>query len=366
MPLIAIDASSANKPEKTGVEWYAYRLIEAMKKIPLLDGERVVLWARMPLEGALGTLPAGWSSKVLGWPLKKGWMQGRVTMEVGLTKPDVLFVPSQGLPRLLPKATVTTIHDLGFLRVPDAYDPQVLSKLERTTADAAARATALLTVSDFSRQEISAAYQVPAERIVVTPLAGTWDADVVSDGVSRPYFLFVGRLEKKKNVAGLVRAFDAFKRTRGAMDPFELVLAGAPGYGFDEIEAFVRASPYKNAIRLVGYAETSDLKTLMSEATAFCFPSLYEGFGIPLVDAFASGTPVIAADIPSLREVAGDAALFVPPADVEGWASAMRRVADEPALREELTAKGSARASRFSWDETARLTWEAIRNVLQS
>jgi glycosyltransferase involved in cell wall biosynthesis len=362
---LAIDASSANKSGKTGVEWYAFRLIEAMKKHPLREGERVVLWSPTALERELGVLPRGWSSVVLAWPLKRGWMQGRVSLEVLRTKPDALFVPGQGLPRALPKRTVTTVHDLGFLRVPDAYEPRTKDALTRVTADAVRRATKLVTVSAFSRDEIAKLYRVPSATVAVTPLAGTWEPE--PSGASRkPFFLFVGRLEKKKNVAMLVRAFDAFKRGRGAGDPYELVLAGAPGYGFDEIDAFIQLSPHKGSIRVVGYQNDAALKALMGEATAFCFPSLYEGFGIPLVDAMGSGTPIIASDIPPLREVAGDAALFAPPADVEAWVGAMRRIAEESSLRDGLSQKGVEGAKRFSWDDTARLTWDAIRNVLQS
>jgi len=340
-------------------------LIEAMKKHPLREGERVVLWSPTKLDGELAVLPEGWSSEVLAWPLKKGWMQGRVSFEVLRAKPDALFVPGQGLPRLLPERTVTTVHDLGFLRVPEAYEPRLKDTLKRVTSDAVRRATKLITVSAFSRDEIAQLYRVPSATIAVTPLAGTWEQEV-SSAPRKPFFLFVGRLEKKKNVAMLVRAFDAFKRGRGAGDPYELILVGAPGYGFQEIDAFIQLSPHKASIRVVGYAETDELKRLMGEATAFCFPSLYEGFGIPLVDAMGSGAPVIASDIPPHREVCADAAVFASPMDVEGWVEAMRRMADEGSLRTDLTRKGTERAKKYSWDETSRLTWEAIRNVLQS
>lgn len=371
MPLVAVDASSANKPVKTGVEWYAYRLIEAMKTHPLREGERVVLWSPTPLTGELAALPDGWESKVLAWPPGRGWMAARVSWECLAARPDLLFVPSQGLPLLCPRRTVTTVHDVGALFAGDLYAPEAARRLRRVTADQARRADLLLTPSSFTRDEVIATYGTEPSRVVSTPLAPavtSYPSPGSGEGMGEvramPFFLSVGRVERKKGTADLVHAFTAFKAARPADDPFELLLVGPPGYGHEDADAAIASSPARGQVRRLGYADSAEVARLLASATAFAFPSRYEGFGMPLLEAMRSGTPVIASDIPPHREVAGEAALLVPSGDVGALAAALGRVADDGALRARLVEAGQARAAAFSWEETARLTWEALRRVL--
>src|SRR3989344_4727656 len=288
-------------------------------------------------------------------------MSIRVSLEMMLQRPDLLFVPSQGLPIVSARKTVTTVHDVGFRRVPEAYSDEARQTLGRVTRDAVTRADLLLTVSAFSNREIVEMYGVDASRIVVTPLASVMSRRSLP---RKPFFLFVGRLERKKGVADLVRAFTAFKASRPADDPFELVLAGPRGYGYEEIKSEIRNSKYEKDVREIGYVPEHDVARLMGEAAAFVFPSRYEGFGMPLLEAMACSTPVIASDIPVFREVAGESALFVPVGDVQALAAALTRMADDRATRESFAHSGRERVKTFSWDETARLTWESIRNVL--
>ena len=373
----AIDASSANKERKTGVEWYAFHLIEAMKHHTLSKEECVILLSPTPLQGALSKLPSQWESRVLSWPFARGWMKGRVSLEIGKHPPHVLFVPAQGLPIMLPlrahrpSFVITTVHDIGFLRRPDVYDPATRRRLRSVTKRACRLSSHLLTVSDFTKREVMDAYHVPEDHITVTPLATDTQMSIPSEEekmsvlqtyrLSPHFFFSVGRLEAKKNLLTLVRAFEQFKERRGQGDPFELVLAGFPGYRAQEIETFAKASPFQSSIRFLGYVEEAHVSTLMSQATAYMTPSWYEGFGIPNLEAASCGTPVIASDISAHREVMGETALFVPPADVEAWARAMERVVDDVALRSSLAQKGMERAKQFSWDKTAQKTWEVLR-----
>jgi len=381
MFFFAIDASSANKPERTGVEWYAFHLIQQLKKHALAADEQVILYSPTPLSAPLSDLPPQWQSRVLDWRLPAGWMQGRVAWELFRRPPNVFFVPSQGLPIVFPHdakthhATATTLHDIGFRRIPGAYSASMRRELESLTRRAVKRATKILTVSAFSKQELMDAYRLPEDRIVVTPLAAdpafyhpgleAADAGILEKHrLGKQFFLYVGRLEQKKNSAILIRAFDEFKQRRGVGDPFELVLAGPHGYGFEEIKALYDASPFKNQIRNLGYIPTDEVAALMRAARAFLFPSWYEGFGIPLLEAMACGTPVIASDIPAHREVAADAAQFVPPGDVEAWVSMLEKTAFQAADREAMKQKGFARAAMFTWEKTANATWEALRGMV--
>ncbi|MEK7615208.1 MAG: glycosyltransferase family 1 protein [Patescibacteria group bacterium] len=369
----AIDASSANKQKRTGVENYAFHLIEALKLQPLQDGEQVVLFSPTPLEGTLASLPSGWQSYVLAWPFKKAWMQGRVTWELFRRPADVLFVPAQGLPHF-GRRLVTTIHDVAYARTPHLYEPSTRKRIASTTKRSIKKAVHLLTVSQFTKQELMSLSHVPGEKITVTPLAADTqiyhrlDAQVVekvlqTHRLSRHFFLSVGRLEKKKNTVMLIRAFELFKQNRGIGDPFELVLIGEPGFGFEEIKAYITNSSARESIRVLGYLPDADVAALMNIATAFLFPSWYEGFGIPTLEAMSCGTAVFASDIPAHHEVAADAALFISP-EPEAWAKQMSRIAEDPGIRDALVAKGTARAAQFSWEQTAKSTWEVLRSLV--
>ncbi len=372
----AIDAQSANKERRTGVEEYAFQLIQAMKREPLREGERVFLYSPTVLSGALADLPSGWESHVLGWKLKRGWMQGRVSWELLRRPPRVLFVPSQGLPRFFSGVpVVTTVHDVAFRRVGKLYNPSVRRRIASVTKRSISHATKLFTVSEFTKRELREGYHVREDRLFVTPLAADTqiyrrldrnviDAVLRSHRLGHTFFLFVGRLERKKNVAMLIRAFELFKQNRGVGDPFELVLVGESGYGYSEIKTLIEHSPQKELIRETGYLSDHDVAALMNVATAFCFPSFYEGFGIPNVEAMACGAPLLISDIPVHHEVAGEAALYAPSQEPEAWAKHMERLVSDHQLREQLIEKGTVRASQFSWQDTAKRTWEILRSLV--
>lgn len=369
----AIDASSANKAKRTGVEMYAFQLIQNMKKHALESNERVVLYSPTKLEGALAELPEGWESRVLHWSFPFGWMQGRVSWELFRRSPNVLFVPSQGIPR--GGKILTTIHDIGFRRVPLLYDAKSRKRLERVTKRSIRKAAHLITVSEFSKSEIVSMYHTSPDRISVTPLAADSsmykrlsreeiESVLQQHRLGKHFFLYVGRLDQKKNVETIIRAFDQFKADRGVGDPFELVLVGEPGFGFASMKNWIDHSPAKDQIHTLGYLEDADVAALMNAATAFLFPSWYEGFGIPNVEAMLAGTPLIVSDIPVHREVIGDAALFVAPSEPELWVRAMKQIAEDSLLRDQLVQKGSARAALYDWKKTALETWEVLRRLV--
>ncbi|MBI5731866.1 MAG: glycosyltransferase family 4 protein [Candidatus Magasanikbacteria bacterium] len=189
--------------------------------------------------------------------------------------------------------------------------------------------------------------------------------------LSQPYFLSLGRLEEKKNTAGLVLAFNLFKSRlkanggggKGNGKEFSLVLLGKPGYGFERVRETIAKSEFKKDIFLPGWAAQADVPYLMAGATAFIFPSFYEGFGIPVLEAMASGVPVICSGVSSLPEVAGGAALLVNPYKPEEIAEAMRIIISEISLRGALIAKGLERVKNFDWQKTARGVWEEVRGL---
>jgi len=357
MKIFAIDSSSAQKQTRSGVEWYAYHLIEAIQRQPLGEDERLVLFSRDTLK----------------WPLPIGWMKGRVSWEMLRRRPSVLLVPSQGLP-LLGNVT-TVVHDIGFRRVPGMYEPADRRRQQAEIRRALRRAKMLFTVSEFTKRELVESFGVDERRLIVAPNAvnatvyQTLDESTVAPvrqkhRVGHHYFLYVGRMDAKKNVKTIVRAFELFKASRGLGDPFELLLVGSPGFRFWEIKAYVDRSPAKTSIKYFGYLPEHEVAALMNGATAFLFPSWYEGFGVPPLEAAACGAPLIVSDIGAHREVLGEAALFVAPGEPEAWGKALARIVIEQRLAGELRAKGFGQAAAYSWDKTAAIVLQALRNMV--
>jgi glycosyltransferase involved in cell wall biosynthesis len=293
---------------------------------------------------------------LLGWP----------PLPAALASCDLVHAtnPSAVPPARPAQRLVVTVHDLAFEHFPEAF-PGRWRWLYRAGVRAAAhRADAILVPSTATATDLAARSDVDPSRVVVTPLApsthvGTIDpAETLEQlGVRRPYALFVGTLEPRKNVARLIRAF-----RRVAPDlPHTLVLAGPPGWKVQGIVAEM-ADP-AGRIAHTGVVSPEQLDALYRAADAFCYPSLYEGFGLPVLEAMQRGTPVVASTTPALAEVAGDAALLVDPTHEEAIAEALRRLLTDRALADDLRRKGRERAAEFSWDRTARATLEAYRSL---
>ncbi len=372
MKTFGIDVSPAGRSQKTGTEWYTARLVEAMQKQVKIDEKLLLYSPFLPSAPLLFKEGSGVvENHVLRWLFKRLWTQGRLAFEMLRRPPDVLFVPSHVVPWIHPKKTVTTIHDIGFKRRPDLYEPKARRYLDATTKFAIKQCVKLLTPSVFTKQELIDVYHVDPERIVVTPLApantGTTPGDVSETlrkhQLSASYFLTVSRMESKKNIATLIRGFEIFKERRGVGDPFQLVLVGKPGFGYSAIKTLIDRSPVKHAIRELGWIHNEDVASLMSGAFAYVYPSWYEGLGISALEALAAGVPVIASDIPALHEAAGDAALYFNPADPRALANHMTRLVEEGTTRERLIMNARAHITEFSWDKTAALTWEVLRSL---
>ena len=367
--LIGIDASRANKSKKTGVEWYSWHVIQNLKELTKGSEHSWVLYSNEALKNSLEKLPKNWYEIRAHWPVKKGWTQVRLSYELWRRPSDVFFIPAHVLPRIAPKKTVVTVHDVGFRRLPQLYKSRDRRFHEWSTKDIAKRAERVITVSEFSGREISELYGIDPSKIAITPngidhdrYRPISDPEEIEERLTRyripkPYFLAIGRLEAKKNTANLIKAFTLFKARRGVGDPTKLVLIGNPGFGFEEIKKAIADSNVKQDILQLGYIPEADKPAIINGAQAFIHPSWYEGFGIPPVEAMACGCPVLSSDAASLPEVLGkDAALFFPPGELEGMVQAMTRIQDETGLAQKLRVAGITRASRYTWKNTAELT----------
>ncbi len=372
--IIGIDANALTRKHYTGTERYLHALLLNMQREPLRDGERVVLYTSAPAE-SIEPLPQGWSWKTVRWPLPKGWTHGGLSWELLRRPPDVFFTPVHEVPLLHRRAKiVNTIHDIAFAIEPKTYSTLARLRQQWAVKRAIKQADHLITVSQTTRQDLHRLYKVPLEKMTTTLLAiDQKDFVTICDDRHKrslddlrlykdKYFLTIGRIEEKKNIGLLLEAFFEFKKRRGIGDPTQLVLAGKPGDGMERFEKQIARSSFGKDVRLLGYISDEQKTALLQGALAYVFPSRYEGFGIPALEAFASGCPLLASDIPALREVAGEAALFAQTDQVNGWAREMERVALDAALRNNLIVAGRERVNAFSWSKTATKTWEVLRS----
>lgn len=264
---------------------------------------------------------------------------------------------------------VMTIYDLSFLRYP-AYVTAVVRTYGRRVRQCLSWTDLVVTISESSKRDIVEYMGVSPERIWVTPLASRYaeDTQAVNRAVKavdlgdRPVVLFVSTLEPRKNVVRLIQAFEQLK-TKRRID-HQLVLVGQRGWQFEPIFEAIAASPWRHHIRHLNYLSDAEVAYCYQNADVFAYPSLYEGFGLPVLEAMTLGCPVVAANTSSLPEVAGDAALLVDPTNVEELAEALGRVIGDRTLRQTMIDRGYQQSAQFSWTRTAKSTLAAYRSLL--
>lgn len=360
---IGIHADPAGHQIPGGVGIYVRRLVEALLSSDDGNDYRLLV-AQQLREFALG--PGSAPVVAAGFPLKflyAGWNWLNLPhVKVGL---DLVHATGLVIPAARGAGLVATIHDLAVEEMPEVV-PRFWRQLYRRGLRLVLRdARIICTVTEAVKRRLVDAYGVDSNRIVVTPEAPAMlPAHPRSRGVIQrlglegPFILNVGTLEPRKNQAMLVRAFASVK---DKLPQWRLVIAGSAGWGSSEVLEQIRNSKVEDRVVVTGAMEDAGLAALYGKASLFAFPSLYEGFGLPLIEALAFGLPAVASTDPALKEVGGGAAIYVPASDDEAWAQALVQTATDEALRERLIQAGPLRASGFSWDKTAEATREAYQ-----
>jgi glycosyltransferase involved in cell wall biosynthesis len=262
---------------------------------------------------------------------------------------------NQRLPKLAMRRAVATFHDL-FVMTGEYSTPEFRSRFTAQARDAAARADAIIAVSEFTRRQVVDLLGYPADRVFVVH-HGTRELRF-PDAPREKVVLSVGAIQARKNTARLVEAFESLD------GDWRLVLAGSWGFGAEEIGRRIEASKARERIAVLGYVTTEELAAWYARAAIFAFPSLDEGFGMPLLEAMAAGTAVVTSNCSALPEVAGDAAVLVNPRDTEELAEALRELARNEGLRTGLGVKGRERAALFTWEKAVEATWEVYGRVI--
>ncbi len=362
--IIGIDASRAATGQRTGTEGYALHLIRALIPLAAERGHTLRLYFNeAPAPDLFPAAPHVVSTVI---PLRRMWTHARLGHELRSRPPDVFFTPAHVIPAGIRCPAVATVHDLGYERLPEAHPRRQLAYLRWSTRHNARVARRVIADSQATADDLTALYAtVPAKIAVVYPGADP-DLRRVDDpaaiavvmakyGIDSPYLLYLGTLQPRKN---LVRLVEAFALSGLHKDGYALILAGRAGWLAAPLLAAVRALPpaVQAHVVLPGYVEEADKAALLSGAAALVFPSLYEGFGFPVLEAMACGVPVLCANTSSLPEVAGDAALRVDPLDTAALAEGLQRLTADDPLRDDLIARGYANLARFRWPETAATT----------
>jgi len=374
---IAIDAHSVGT-KLGGNESYAINLIEALAQIDssndytiyvTTDEARTRFHNRWPNFKVRSTLP---HTPLIRIPLT-------LSAELRKNPVDLLHVQFTA-PPFCPCPVVVSIHDLSFEHLPQTFNRRSRTQLRLTVRHSAKRAARIISLSEHTRRDIIETYGITPERIHAIPLAAPSHFAPVADnrelqrvrhnyGIHGDYILSVGSIQPRKNLARLVRAYArvraSLRGNNSAITLPKLVLVGKCAWLYDETLRALDETGVRDDVVLTGYVPQADLPALYSGALCFVYPSYFEGFGLPPLEAMKCGAAVIVGNKTSLPEVVGDAALTVDPFDVDAIASAMKQLIDDPALRETLSVKGQIRATAFDWRETARKTLKVYEEVAQ-
>lgn len=363
---IGIDASRYADSEATGVEWYSYHIINSL--IDEFSGRKsheLVLYSRNKVK------IKGVKNKVL--PAKRLWTLWTLSGEMRHNPPDALFVPSHVLPLHLPKKSVIMIHDVAFKNLRKSYSFFQYHYLNWATKFAVKNATKIIVPSEATADDLMKFFKCPKEKIEVVyhgftaPKVSDKEIDKVMKNSEifkyfeitkdSPYILFVGRLESKKNLVRLVEAFDNFRESH---PEYRLILAGKRGVGFERLLRAINRLRMANSVIMPGYVTEEEKAALYKYCKVFAFPSLYEGFGLPILEAFHHKKPVLTSHFSCLPEVAGDGACYVDPYDREVMTAALERLVNDENFAEKLVHLGTERLKSFTWKKAAEQTLKII------
>lgn len=360
---IAIDASRSTVERMTGTEHYSRQLIHhlILQNETLDNPHQLHLYFRDAPAEDLFPQSAYVSAHII--PFSRLWTHLRFALALWQSRPDVTFVPAHTLPYFFPNNAVVTVHDLGYKYFPEAHPDSQVKYLDWSTRHSANRATRILADSQATADDLQKFYDVPDEKI-----------KVVYPGVDAPpdkrgwelygkykmplsYFLFIGTLQPRKNIERIIQAFDMWQKANTDKN-IGLVLAGKQGWLFDDswLEGVEN-------VHITGYIDEEDKGAIIRQASALIFPSLYEGFGFPVLEAMHMGTAVIASNTSSLPELVGDAGILVNPLSVQEIASSLDLVADNDELRRTLSIKGMMQVKEFTWENTAQQTLKVLEEA---
>lgn len=366
--IIGIDASRAVEGERTGTEAYSLFLIRSLIPLALEGDHRIRLYFNS--RPADDLFPKSQHVERVELPFARLWTHVRLARELWRQPPDVFFTPAHVIPYTYLRPSVATIHDLGFYHFPETHPRRQTVYLRWSTSHNGRRAQRIIADSTATKNDLVKFCNIPPANVEVVYPGVDPDLRPVTDaqrlvevtdryGITSPYILFIGTLHPRKNLQRLVDSY----ADSGVQH--QLILAGKSGWLVEPImERLQNLEPrIRERIHLPGYIAPEDKDALISAADVLLFPSLYEGFGFPLLEGNACGTPVLGANASSIPEIANGAALLVDPLNTEDIAEGMRRILSDKALRDRLVENGLSNIRRFRWEATAQKTLAVLEHV---
>lgn len=372
--IIGIDGNEANVEKKVGISEYAFELLWQFSEFrnqkslaSTNEAERVEFRIYLK-EKPRDDLP----KEINNWKYRiahprKLWTQFALPIDLYFHKPrpDIFFSPTHYAPRFSPIPTAISIMDLSYIHYPQMFKKSDLYQLKNWTLYSVKNAKKVFTISNASKDDIIKIYNQPEGKVVVTYpgiKSKMQKSELQKEKFQREgkYILFVGTLQPRKNIVRLIEAFSKIDKK-----DLSLVIAGKKGWLYEEILNAPKELGIENRVKFLEFVSKEELEVLYQNALCLVLPSLYEGFGLPVLEAMKNGCPVIISNVSSLPEAGGDAALYVNPEDVNDIASKIRELINNEKLRKELIEKGYKQVKKFSWEKTAKETLKALEEIVK-
>lgn len=374
--LIGIDGNEANQEKRVGIGEYSFELLRQFEEFKISNVKFQIYLKEKPRED-FPKENENWKYRIV--KPHKLWTQIALPLDLYFHKPrpDVFFTPSHYAPRFSPVPTAISIMDLSYVRFPELFKKSDLYQLVNWTKYSVKKASVVFTISRASKNDIIEVYKLPENKVVVTYPGVKQSTRSASSGqainnlpagkagqqltiMHGDYILFVGTLQPRKNITRLVEAFSKIKPNHPDL---KLVIAGKKGWQYGEILESPKKFGVSESVEFLGFVKDEEMSELYKNALCFVLPSLYEGFGLPVLEAMKYGCPVVISNVSSLPEAGGDAALYVDPQSPDDIAEKLEKVISNKELREEMKKKGREQVKKFSWEKTARETLKALEEI---
>ncbi len=369
--IIGLDGNEANVKNRVGSGVYAYELLSQFAKN---KSHQFTVYLKEKPQSGLPNEAANFIYKVFG--PRKMWTQFALPIKLTFgKKPNVFFSMGHYGPRFSKVPYVVTIHDLSYLYFPELFNKNDLYQLTNWSKYSINNSKHIIAVSKKTKEDILKNYKIPSAKVSVTyegydenrfkpQSKAAIDKVKAKYKIERDYVIFVGTLQPRKNIGGLIKAFDQLIRDqRPENRDLKLIVVGKKGWLYESIFQIVKDLKLQNKVIFTDFAPDSDIPALISGARCYVLPSLWEGFGIPVIEAQACGVPTIVSNVSSLPEVVGDSAILIDPNSTKSIAIAIEKVLVSEKTRTDLVAKGFKNIKRFSWQKCAQETLKVIENL---
>lgn len=383
--IIGIDGNEANVERRVGVGEFAFELLSEFAKIknsplkadPLRKEKfKIQVYLKSKPKDQMPKENDNFKYRTFG--PGKAWTQWRLPLDLYLhrPRPDIFFTPSHYAPRFSPIPTVVSVMDLSYVQFPELFNESDLYQLKNWTKYSVSRAKALITISKSSKNDIIKLYGIPENQVHVVYPGIKPVVDLMPHiypmselqakyKINGKYILFVGTIQPRKNIERLIKAYAKLISEKGFRD-IQLVIAGKKGWLYESILSSPERLGIKDKVVFLDFVPDEDLPLLYKGAICYMLPSLYEGFGLPILEAMKYGCPVITSNVSSMPEAGGNAALYIDPTDVDSILDKMKKIIVNEKLRSELIDKGKKQVDRFSWEKAAKETLAVLEEVAKS